>query len=516
MRVEPVISKAAASETIPTDRLVDRRYLLCARLGRGRLGVIYQALDELSRGSGTERSVALQLLTESLVARPGFAGEFERGAAALQAISHPNIVKLLEFGRDGNRHYFVMELLDSASLRFVLDEVTALPIEETAAIVRAVGDALQYLHAKAIVHGNLKPGNVLVTFDYQVKLLDVLPPKWQNLDSRDDVYGLACLTYELLAGKHPFNANSPLEAHRAGLEPKPIAHLPPRQWQAITGALALNRDARTPTVAQFLDEFGVTGIERLRTIVSAGAESRPSPAPAAPPHVGPLTAERVKPLQPKRSGAVGSFLLLLVVIGLGALAYLYHDRLREGAAELMTVIDERYRDKPVARPAKPMDESVAVPLPDAGAPTSEAVAPGVAPPVVDVAPKAAPIIGPAPVIAATPQPQFSFVQPLTTVSEGEVAARIVIQRSGSLARKAAVVWWTGEDTAIADEDYADLGRRVEQFEPGEQSRTVYVPLINDTVSEPTQSFNVYLGRDENGQSGLGPNSGMRVDIVDDD
>lgn len=516
MRVEPVILKAAAGETVPADRLIGGRYRLCARLGRGRLGVIYQALDELSQDSGAAHSVAVQLIAEKLAARPGFAGEFERGAAALQTISHPNIVRLLESGRGGSRYFFVMELLESASLRFVLDEVTALPIEETAAIVRAVGDALQYLHAKAVVHGNLRPENVVVTFDYQVKLLDVVPPGWQDLDRRDDVHGLACLTYELLAGKHPFNANSPLEARRAGLEPRPIAQLPPRQWQALARALGLDRDTRTPTVAQFLDEFGVTGTERLRSIVITGAESRPPPAPTAWPQVVPLTAERIRRQRPKRRGTVRSSLLLLLAISLGAFAYFDYEPLRDGAAELMAVVDARYLDEPDVVAPKAMDEPAAVPRPASDAQASAAVAPGGAPPVAGAAPEAAPIFASTPASAAAPPPQFSFAQPVATVSESEAAARIVIQRSGNLAGSASVVWWTRENTASPDEDYADLGQRIERFGPGERSRSVYVPLIKDTVQKPGRSFNVYLGRDGTGTGRLEPDSGMRVDIVDDD
>lgn len=109
--------------------------------------------------------------------------------------------------------------------------------------------------------------------------------------------------------------------------------------------------------------------------------------------------------------------------------------------------------------------------------------------------------------------RFSFLQPVATVRENEVAARIVIQRSGDSSGAASIAWWTGDDTAIADADYADLGARVERFEPGEIRRTVYVPLTNDTVTEPTKSFNIYLGR---GEAGGEPQSGMRIDIVDDD
>ena len=99
--------------------------------------------------------------------------------------------------------------------------------------------------------------------------------------------------------------------------------------------------------------------------------------------------------------------------------------------------------------------------------------------------------------------------------EGDVAARIVIRRSGDLSGAATVSWWTVEGTALADSDYADLGARVEQFAPGEASRTVYVPLTNDAVAEPAKSFGVRLGRRDGALAGESTWE-MRVDVVDDD
>ena len=97
------------------------------------------------------------------------------------------------------------------------------------------------------------------------------------------------------------------------------------------------------------------------------------------------------------------------------------------------------------------------------------------------------------------------------VREGDVAARITIRRSGDLSKSAEVGWWTEGGTAVADVDYADLGARVERFAPGEASRTVYVPLTNDSVREPVKSFTMVLGR------GAGEIvARTRVDIVDDD
>jgi hypothetical protein len=522
------------TQTLPDrgDQLIGQRYRLCARCGRGRLGQIYEAVHEPGGVPGIQRRVAIQLLDEQLVTIPHFADEFERGAAELQAISHPNIVKWLGFGRDGNRYFLVMEFVDSASLRFVLDDVTALPIEEAVSIVRAVGAALQYLHAKARVHGNLKPENVLVTFDYKVKLLDLVPAGWPSLvpgdieetepratampDVRDDVYALACLTYELLAGRHPFNANTPLEALRAGLEPMPIDSLSPQRWRAIAGGLALQREHRTPTVAAFLDEFGITGIERLRTIVVGVESSRRAPVSPARWPAAAVPVERYTPQQQESPGSVGAFLLLLVVAGLGMAAFAHQDRLRDEAAGMMLTIDAKLRHPSVAGPGRATGEPAAARPPGAAAPTDDTFAQSPVPQIDDDPSDPPPALATGAGEPASPEPRFRFARPAVTISESQVAARIVIQRSGDTTGPASVVWWTSEKTAIGGEDYADLGRRVEKLARGEQSRTVYVPLLNDTITEPTKSFNIYLGRDYPGRNHLELISGMRVDIIDDD
>jgi Protein tyrosine and serine/threonine kinase/Calx-beta domain len=574
--MEPSNRQSPSFDDSLPDRLSERGYRLRARLGSGRLGAIYEAQDELSRISGSKHFVAVQLIDDKIAARPGFAAEFERGAAELKSIAHPNIVRLLEHGSDSNRYYLVNELLESASLRFVLNDAGVLPMPETIAVLGAVGDALQYLHAKSMVHGNLRPENVLVTFGYEVKLLDIVPGGWllgpndalgvpaRSPDKRDDVFGVACLAYEMLSGRHPFNGNSAQEAYRAGLEAAPIEGLTDRQWQALANALAVHRDDRTPSVAQLLEEFGVTRVQKLKAVVAA-ASAPPPPtyaAPDPPPALArPVVAERATPAPLRRSN-VGALLLLLAVIGAGVAAWFYQEPIRQFATDLMSEVDVQMNrasvtpDRaPASAPAPaPLETAPTVtedapatvlapgaklpdatassvppsaaassttdePVPTAAEKVAEATQPATAPPAAAAptiaAPTAAAPTAAAPIATAPTAPpgptRFDFTQPTVNVREGDVAARITIHRIGDLSKAAEVGWWTEGGTAVADVDYADLGARVERFAPGEASRTVYVPLTNDSVREPMKSFTMVLGR------GAGDIvARTRVDIVDDD
>ena len=344
-----------------------------------RLGTVYEAQDELSRISGSRHFAAVTLIDPKIASRKGFEADFEPGAAELQSITHPNVVKLLEYGRERGHFYLVNELLESSSLRFVLNDVGALPAGEANAVLRPVGDALQYLHAKGIVHGDLRPENVLVTFGYEVKLLDIVPTGWlvnptdalgvpaRAPDKRDDVFGLACLAYEMLAGRHPYNGNTAQEAYRAGLEPARIDSLPDRQWRALANALAVHRDDRTPSVALFLDEFGVSPAEQLRTVVAATGEVRePGVAQAAAqlagaaPAVAPrVHAIRTAPAEPARSSGLRTLFLLFALIALGAAAWYYRDPLVAFGTELLATVETE-----IAR-IRAADQRPAVPAADA-------------------------------------------------------------------------------------------------------------------------------------------------------
>lgn len=555
--MEPKSRQAPSFDDSPPERLSEGGYRLRGRIGSGRLGAIYEAQDELSRISGSRHFAAIQLIDDRIAMRPGFEDDFERGAMQLKTVAHPNIVRLLEYGRDRNRFYLINELLESASLRFVLNDAGVLPLPETTAVLRAVGDAVQYLHAKGMVHGNLRPEQVLVTFGYEVKLLDIVPTGWvvgptdalgvpaRAADKRDDVFGLGCLAYEMLSGRHPFNGNTAQEAHRAGLEAEPIEGLSDRQWRALAVALEVHRDDRTPNVAQFLQEFGVASVEKLKAVVET-AQERPVPpptytAPDPPPAlVRPVVAARTAPSKPVRRGAAGQIIVLLLVIAGGFAAWYYQEPLRQFTSDLATEVEAQMnREAPAPMIAT---EPAQAPLEQAPTVTDEApatvLAPGATEPVTMSSVEPLPVESP-PVATAAPEPEarpvaeeppvaspravapvpvatigparFEFSQSTLSVREGDIAARITIQRSGDLSKPAEVTWWTEGGTAVADADYADLGSRIELFTPGEASRTVYIPLANDSTREPPKSFSIILGR---GQGDIIARA--RVDIVDDD
>jgi hypothetical protein len=165
-----------------------------------------------------------------------------------------------------------------------------------------MSNALAYAHGRGFVHCDFKPGNVFLTESGNVKVIDfgiarvfqkteedadvtvfdpgslgaltpayASPEMLEHLDPdpRDDIYALACISYELLTGRHPFNSVSALQARGAGMKPQRPAGLAHGPWQALKCGLALERKARTPSVERFLHDFS-TGGQGMRLGAAAG------------------------------------------------------------------------------------------------------------------------------------------------------------------------------------------------------------------------------------------------------
>jgi hypothetical protein len=229
-------------------------------------------------------------------------------------------------------------------------------------------------------------------------------------------------------------------------------------------------------------------------------------------------------------------MLLLVVGVVSPRVYRDHAQLRVRATDLIES-GLAFASSKLAQPVSPpiVDAPREAEFPST-APSAEPVAPAPAPappPATATAnepPIAAPVAEPPappareqaeapaappaePNVAAAEPSQFTFTERAMTVGEGETSARIVIRRTGSLAEKESVVWWTANRSALADEDYAVLGARIETFAPGEEVRVVHVPLIADSLPEQRESFVVNLRAE---RPSAGSAAQVEVTILDDD
>ena len=284
------------------------RFVLEECVGFGGMGTVYKALD-LRKLEASDRNpyIAIKVLNVQFRGHPKSLIALQREARKAQALAHPNIVSVYDFDRDGPMVYLTMEYLQGKPLSQVLRApgFSGMPYAQVLPIVSGMGNALAYAHGRGFVHCDFKPGNVILTDAGVVKVIDfgiarvfqktetdadatvfdpgslgALTPAYaspemlerRDPDPRDDIYALACITYELLTGHHPFNRLSSVQARGAGMKPPRPAKLGRSQWQALKCALALEREERTPTVARFLAGFGAGGIKpRYSLVAAAGA-----------------------------------------------------------------------------------------------------------------------------------------------------------------------------------------------------------------------------------------------------
>ncbi|MCP4300490.1 MAG: protein kinase [Gammaproteobacteria bacterium] len=295
---ETMLNTAPASAELCAGTVLRDRFVLEAEIGRGGMGIVYRARD-LRREEAHDRKkyVAIKVLGQELKHNPQAMIGLQREARRAQQLAHPNIATVYDFDREGEVAYLCMELLKGRGLRLIMreSESRGLPLEEAMPIIEGMAGGLAYAHQRGIVHADFKPGNIFVKDDGTVKILDfgiarvvrrsdqttetrfdpgdwgALTPSYASCemfrrldpDPRDDVYGLACVSYELLAGRHPFDRVSSAQARANGMTPDPVPGLTRRQNQALRRGLAFLRQDRTPSAREFLDELSPANRKEL-------------------------------------------------------------------------------------------------------------------------------------------------------------------------------------------------------------------------------------------------------------
>ncbi|MBD7918716.1 Stk1 family PASTA domain-containing Ser/Thr kinase [Cellulomonas sp. Sa3CUA2] len=270
-------------------RILAGRYQVGELIGRGGMAEVHIGHD-----TRLGRTVAIKILRSDLARDPSFQARFRREAQSAAALNHPAIVAVYDTGEDvftepsGNvAHvpFIVMEYVEGHTVRDILRDGHAVPIDEGIEITAGVLSALEYSHHAGIVHRDIKPANVMITPTGAVKVMDFgiaravadsaatmtqtqavigtaqyLSPeqaRGEQVDTRSDLYSTGCLLFELLTGRPPFVGDSPVAVayqHVREIPPVPssIASDLPETLDRITlKALAKDRDARYSTAAEF-------------------------------------------------------------------------------------------------------------------------------------------------------------------------------------------------------------------------------------------------------------------------
>lgn len=247
-------------------------YLLIAEIGRGSMGVVYQA-----QHSGTGQTAAVKVLLESLTEDQSFVTRFTREARIVQALHHPNIVRLYDTGHDHGHLYFAMEYFAGQTAGQMLKQRGRIEVGAVIEIAAQTADALHYAHVNGhLVHRDIKPENLLVDRWCRVKVLDfglariegvqsitkvgtvvgslyyvsVEQLLGRQIDGRADVYSLGVSMYEMLTGRRPYRGRTLSEMTEAivsGKAPAPSQlepSVPPALEAIIYRAMARDLDRR--------------------------------------------------------------------------------------------------------------------------------------------------------------------------------------------------------------------------------------------------------------------------------
>jgi predicted Ser/Thr protein kinase len=285
---EPPDVEFRRTAPITLGSVLQGRFKLIESIGQGGMSAVYKAIDlRKIETHSSDPYVAVKLLT---IPSSGFGQSLtllQGEAQKLQSLPHPNIVGVIDCDRDGRTVFMTMEYLTGEPLkrRLLSPDFKGMPAPEAERIIESIASALEFAHRNDIIHGDLKPGNIIITSKGEVKVIDFgiarvmtrslaanaddrlgvagLTPLYaspemlthQGPDPRDDVYALACIAHELLTGQHPFDERSALEARDAGMRPARRKEFSRGAFKAINHGLEFDRTKRTPTVAQFLDEF---------------------------------------------------------------------------------------------------------------------------------------------------------------------------------------------------------------------------------------------------------------------
>jgi eukaryotic-like serine/threonine-protein kinase len=340
-----------------TPHILLDRYEVGRLLGAGGMAEVFEGRDRL-----LARRVAIKVLQAQFARDPSFLIRFKREAQAAASLSHPNIVGVYDTGSEDGTHFIVMEYVDGRTLKDVIRAEGPLYPERAAEICADVCSALVAAHARGLIHRDIKPGNVMLTPDGKVKVMDfgiarattsetitqtaavvgtaqyISPEQAQGqaVDYRSDLYSLGCCLYEMLTGTVPFTGATPVAIAYRHVREDPT---PPRMLNAdvpapleaiCLKAMAKLPDNRYQTAAEFqsdLERFRNGQPVQATPLLDAAATTQAIPrgAGGADPTAmlgGATAADYAEPYEEERRTSVGWIVVsVLALLLVGAAAF---------------------------------------------------------------------------------------------------------------------------------------------------------------------------------------------------
>ena len=224
-------------------KLIGNRYEILEKIGNGGMATVYKAQDKVLK-----RYVAIKVLREEFTTDEEFIRRFNTEAQSAASLAHQNIVSIFDVGMEDNIYYIVMELIQGKTLKQIIDEDGVLPWKWSLNIAIQIASALEVAHKNNIIHRDIKPHNIIITEDGIAKVTDFgiakavsnstitafgttigsvhyFSPEHARggfTDAKSDLYSLGVVMYEMLTGRVPFDADTPVSIALKHMQEKPI------------------------------------------------------------------------------------------------------------------------------------------------------------------------------------------------------------------------------------------------------------------------------------------------------